>query len=106
VVCGEILGKPLQTMTKSNDLRWQIKGFHGNRGAPCDLLVRAQALPRLEWFPKRYADELRRKRDVFREVTKTRKTLFLTMLTAFGVRDNEDRRELIDHSILTKSLFS
>jgi len=22
--------RPLQTMTKSNDLRWYVKGFHGN----------------------------------------------------------------------------
>ena len=54
---------------------------------------------------RRYAEELRRKRDVFRDVTKTRKTLFLTMVTAFGVRDNEYRRELVDHSIEMKSLF-
>lgn len=54
---------------------------------------------------KRYAEELRRKRDVFREVTRTRKTLFMTMVTASGLRDNEYRRELIDHSIELKSLF-
>jgi hypothetical protein len=54
---------------------------------------------------KRYAEELRRKRDVFREVTKTRKTLFLTMVTVFGVRDNEYRRELIDHCISIDALF-
>ena len=54
---------------------------------------------------RRYAEELRRKRETFRAVTKTRKTLFVTMVTAFGVRDNEFRRELIDHSVEMQALF-
>ena len=54
---------------------------------------------------RRYAEELRKKRQVFRDVTKTRKTLFITMVTAFGVRDNEYRRELVDHSIEMHALF-
>ena len=54
---------------------------------------------------RRYAEELRRKREVFRSVTKTRKTLFLTMVTALGVRDNEYRRELIDHAIEMQAVF-
>jgi hypothetical protein len=54
---------------------------------------------------RRYAEELRRNREVFREVTKTRKTLFVTMVTAFGVRDNEYRRELVDHCIQMEGLF-
>lgn len=53
----------------------------------------------------RYAEDLRRKRDVFREVTKTRKTLFLTLVTPYGVRDNEYRRELVAHCIESNSLF-
>ncbi len=54
---------------------------------------------------RRYGEELRTKRETFRAVTKTRKTLFVTMVTAFGVRDNEYRRELIDHSIEMEALF-
>ena len=55
---------------------------------------------------KRYAAELRNKRDVFREATGTRKTLFLTMITTVGVRDNEHSRELVAQSITADKLFA
>ncbi|MFV1966838.1 MAG: ATP-binding protein [Pirellulaceae bacterium] len=54
---------------------------------------------------KRYAAELRNKREVFRRVTNTRKTLFLTMVTTYGVRDNVYRQELIANSIEMNVLF-
>lgn len=85
------------------------------RGAQIDLLIdrRDDCINLCEMkfsqgefvIDRRYADELRRKRDVFREVTQTRKTVFVTMVTAFGVRDNEYRRELVDHCIEMQALF-
>ncbi len=35
---------------------------------------------------KSYAEELRQKHDTFRRITGTRKNLFLTMVTTFGLR--------------------
>lgn len=55
---------------------------------------------------KAYARELRHKRDVFREVTKTRKALFLTMVTTYGVAKNEYAHELIANSLTMDALFA
>jgi hypothetical protein len=38
---------------------------------------------------KAYAGELENKRNVFKEATKTRKSLFLTLVTTFGVQPND-----------------
>lgn len=55
---------------------------------------------------KRYAGELREKRDVFRQVTGTRKTVLLTMITTHGVADNVHARELVDSSVTMDALFA
>ena len=39
-------------------------------------------------FPKSYADELRNKMLVFQEKTKTKKTLFITIIYTYGVVQN------------------
>jgi hypothetical protein len=54
---------------------------------------------------KRYAGALRRKRDMFRRVTRTRKNIFLTMVTTFGVTDNAYARELVASSLTIDALF-
>lgn len=54
---------------------------------------------------KRYAAELRAKRDVFRRETKTRKAVLLTLVTTHGARDNEHRRELVDKELTMDALF-
>jgi AAA+ ATPase superfamily predicted ATPase len=55
---------------------------------------------------KRFAGELRNKREAFRRATQTRKALLLTMVTTYGVRDNEHRRELVDKSLEMDALFA
>ena len=54
---------------------------------------------------KAYARELTHKRDGFRAATKTRKALFITLVTTYGVRDNEHARGLVSHSITIEALF-
>ena len=54
---------------------------------------------------KRYAAELRSKRDVFRRQSKTRKALLLTMVTTYGVRQNPYRDELVAASVPMGALF-
>jgi len=53
----------------------------------------------------KYARELRRKIEVFKNVTKTRKNVFLTMITTFGVVENEYFMELGANSIKVDDLF-
>ena len=54
---------------------------------------------------KAYAAELNRKLSTFREMTSTRKTLFLTLVTAGGLKDNQYRRELVTHTVPLEKLF-
>jgi hypothetical protein len=54
---------------------------------------------------KAYACDLRNKLDVFRRVTGTRKSLFLTLVTTFGVSDNTYQAELVQNSLSAESLF-
>lgn len=54
---------------------------------------------------KRYAADLRRKRDVFRRATGTRKALLTTLVTTFGVAPNAYARELVDAEVTMESLF-
>lgn len=52
-----------------------------------------------------YAKELQRKIDVFREQTKTTKTLFLTFITPHGLRKNEYSAELVHREITLEDFF-
>lgn len=54
---------------------------------------------------KRYGEELRRKMNVFKEVTGTRKNIFLTLVTTFGVTDNACAKELVANSLTLEDLF-
>ena len=54
---------------------------------------------------KKYAGELENKMDVFRRHTKTKKSLFITMVTTFGVKNNEYVSRLVQNSITMDALF-
>lgn len=54
---------------------------------------------------KDYALELRRKITVFREQTKTSKTIFLTIITPYGVQKNEYSTELVNQEIVLEDFF-
>ncbi len=54
---------------------------------------------------KAYAEMLRRKLTIFQRVTKTRKNIFLTMVTTFGVMNNAHSRELVAKSLTLEDLF-
>jgi hypothetical protein len=54
---------------------------------------------------KRYADELRDRREIFRRVIRTRKNVFLTLVTTFGVSDNAYAKELLVSSLTVDALF-
>ncbi|HEV2482247.1 MAG TPA: ATP-binding protein [Puia sp.] len=54
---------------------------------------------------KAYAGELQQKLDVFREKTSTRKTLFLTLITTYGIKDNSHAISLVKKSLTMDVLF-
>lgn len=52
-----------------------------------------------------YAQQLELKKEVFQRVTGTKKTLFLTMITPYGVIKNEHYTGLINHQLTMDDLF-
>jgi hypothetical protein len=54
---------------------------------------------------KKYAEELRNKVGVFKEETKTRKAIFLTMITTFGLNKNSYSTSLIQKDLTMDVLF-
>ena len=55
---------------------------------------------------KKYAQELERKLRVFREKTKTNDTLFLTLVTAHGIKQNEHADRLVSSHVSLEALFT
>jgi len=53
---------------------------------------------------KSYAKKSRNKRGTFLDITKTKKMVFLTMLTTFGLKDNE-YSSIADNSLTMDVLF-
>jgi uncharacterized protein len=54
---------------------------------------------------KAYANELENKRKVFKEVTKTKKSLFLTLVTTFGVQPNDYVTRSVQATVTMDALF-
>lgn len=52
-----------------------------------------------------YASELKRKKEVFKRESKTKKTVFVTMLTTFGVQENQYYHGYVDNQLTMDTLF-
>ncbi len=87
----------------------------GERGAQIDLVIDRQDrcinLCEMKYsdhefvISRAYAEQLRRKRDIFRAQTGTRKTLFLVMVTTCGTRRNDWYAVLIAYHLTMDDLF-
>ena len=94
---------------------WRNKTHAGEQGAQIDLLIDRQdrcinvcemkfSVNDFE-ITKSYELELESKLAVFRERTKTRKTLFLTLVTTYGVRNAGNHTGLIQNEVTMDALF-
>ncbi len=54
---------------------------------------------------KSYAKNLINKMKVFEEKTKTKKQVFLTMITTMGIKKNIWSEDLVDSEVVLKNLF-
>jgi hypothetical protein len=54
---------------------------------------------------KTYAENLRRKRTIFQELTQTRKQVFITLITSYGLVSNQYSVGLIDQDFDMNILF-
>jgi AAA+ ATPase superfamily predicted ATPase len=94
---------------------WRLKSKRNNKGAQIDLLFDRQDhcinICEMKFsvseftIDKAYAEELKRKLEVFFENTKTKKTLFLTMITTYGVKKNTYYTSLVQRETTMDALF-
>ena len=95
---------------------WRYKPNNGEQGTQIDLLIDRQdgniniceMKFSIEEFAitKSYAEELKSKLSVFRNATRTKKTLFLTMLTTYGVTTNIYKTGLVQKDLTMDILFN
>ena len=94
---------------------WRKAGTDKAQGAQIDLLIDrndnviniCEIKYALDEFTitKKYAEELKNKISIFRKDTKSKKTLFLTMISTFGISQNQYATSLVQQSITMASLF-
>lgn len=99
----------------SEESVWRIKGNEDFRGAQIDLIIDRSDhvidLCEIKYsekeflIDKEYEDNLRNKREVFREQTKTRKTIQFVMITSFGVKQNK-YSGMISNQVVLDDLFA
>jgi len=101
----------------TEETAWQYTSTRTqNQGAQIDLLIdrNDQSINICEMkftespfvIDKRYASELQNKIAVFRQRTSTGKALFLTMVTAQGVRSNSHSQALVTNEVKLAQLFA
>jgi uncharacterized protein len=94
---------------------WHYKTRTGEKGTQIDLLIDRQdmcinvcemkfSVNEFE-ITKAYAKELESKLTVFRDQAKTRKTLFLTMVTTWGVKNSRNYSGLVQNELTMDALF-
>jgi AAA+ ATPase superfamily predicted ATPase len=94
---------------------WRYAGTKEDSGSQIDLVIDRQDfcinICEMKFsvsdfvIDKKYASELQNKSRVFKEKTGTRKTLFLTMVTTFGTRQNEYKVSLVQNEVKMDALF-
>jgi len=94
---------------------WRYISGKGEKGAQIDLLIDRQDncinICEMKFstgefsIDPAYSAELKNKREVFQARTKTRKTLFLTMITTHGVKHNANYLGLIQQDLKMDILF-
>jgi uncharacterized protein len=92
-----------------------LKGNGKQRGIQVDMLIdRADGIINIcemKFYDapfiinKKYADDLQEKRNVIRKASPPKKSLLMTLITCFGLRENSYTSELIQNQITIDKLF-
>lgn len=100
----------------SSESQWSYKSkSKSERGVQIDLIIDRKDdcinLCEIKFFnmpftiDKNYADELEHKIRVFREQTRTTKTIFLTFITPYGLHKNEHSISLVNQELTLNDFF-
>src|SRR3546814_3997247 len=94
---------------------WRKAGNAQGPGAQIDLLIdrsdqcinvcEIKFSEQLFTIDKSYAEALQRKLLAFRTATKTRKTTFLTMITTYGIKENDHKTQSVDSQLTMDDIF-
>ncbi len=100
----------------SNEYSWTLKGNAENTGAQIDFIIdrddNCMNILELKFhhseyeITKDYAQKLSEKIAIFKENTKTKKNIFLTLLTANGVKKNQHYLNVVTNQLNLEDLFS
>jgi uncharacterized protein len=100
----------------TNEYSYNFKGNIDRKGIQIDMMIeRADNcinLVEVKFYDqefvvsKNYEQELREKVATFKEQTRTRKSIFITMLSVFGVKKNEHYLSVVTNQLLLDDLFS
>jgi hypothetical protein len=89
----------------SSDLKGAQVDLLFDRNDKCINLIEIKFSIKEFVIDKKYAEELKQKRWTFLENTKTKKSVFVTMLTTFGVKENEYYVGKVQNQINMDALF-
>ncbi len=99
---------------QTNNVAW--RGSVGEKSAQIDLLIdrRDQVINLCECkfsldvfsIDKAYSEKLRSKISTFKEATKTRKAVFLTMISTYGIEKNKYANLLVQNEVTMDDLFA
>lgn len=99
----------------TNQYSFLAKPTEENEGTQIDLLIDRQdnviSLCEVKFYndelvlTKADADNLRRKKSIFRHVTGTKKQLFIVLITTFGLLKNKHSLGLVDNALDMNALF-
>jgi AAA+ ATPase superfamily predicted ATPase len=99
----------------TEDSTWRYAPGKGKQGAQIDLLLdradRCINLCEMKFatseftIDKKYAGELQNKVDVFTGETKTKKTIFITLITTYGVKANDHATAIVQAEVVMGDLF-
>lgn len=105
----------LEDFSLSSSWRFIPKKNTPGKGAQIDLLFdrddRAITLCEIKYtaspfvIDRQYAEQLKQKIDVFKKVTRTKKQLFLALISASGVKQSSYSRELLSGVVTSADLF-
>ena len=95
---------------------WKSRGNSSNDAAQIDLVISRRDnsinLCEIKFYEKpfsvdkKYAAALLQKKYIFQQETKTRKHLFITLISSVGLRPNEHSIGLIDQQLALDHLFT
>ncbi len=99
----------------TQEASWLKKGNADEKGTQIDLLIdRDDAIINIcevkfanDYYSisKEYAQQLRSKISIFKEGSKTKKSVFLVMITTYGLKRNDYANELVQNEVVLEDLF-